>query len=256
ASHEHMPGSYGHEWQRCRFFPTQTRRLGDHIHSRNCDKLGIAAIASIPEHVVVAAKIIPALQTLSAMSTRNTWLHQHFIAGLHPSRQFSNFAHDSGDIISENMRQRDFNSGQAASRPDIEMIQRTRLNFNQNFVRSDRWLRDIGVLEYLRSTMLAENYGFHIPIGYCSSVVSVAVRERVWRVRSRSSRLLILQESRQGDLPLVDGRGMKTALAGSTARDESPAPFQFRANAQTPQGLHNVRPVDASRKVAGTVRLS
>src|SRR6185436_10553507 len=75
----------------------------------------------------------------------------------------------------------------------------------------------------------------------------------VWRVRSRSSRLLILQESRQGDLPLVDGRGMKTALAGSTARDESPAPFQFRANAQTPQGLHNVRPVDASRKVAGTV---
>jgi hypothetical protein len=104
AGDEHMPGCNGHQWQCGRFFPAQIFWFGNHVHARRRYQLGVATRATIAEDIVVAAEIVSPRQTFSAMAARDARLQHDFVADPYPTNQFTNVAHDTGNIISKNVR--------------------------------------------------------------------------------------------------------------------------------------------------------
>ena len=87
---------------------------------------------------------------------------QHdFIIGFDPSDQLANFADHAGDIVPENMGQRNLDSRQTIAHPNVEMIQRAGAHFDQNFVCFDLGIGDFSDLQNLRPAVLFENDGFH-----------------------------------------------------------------------------------------------
>ena len=90
----------------------------------------IAAVTSITEHVVIAAEIVAAGKTLEAVAAGDAGMQHYFVSGLHPRNQVAHFAHHSGDVAAEYVRQRNRNSRQASSAPNIEVIERARSHFD------------------------------------------------------------------------------------------------------------------------------
>ena len=95
------------------------------------------------------------------MAARNAGLHHHLIAGLCPGDQFAGIAHHARDIVAQNVRQRDLDSRQTTAHPHVEVVERARAHFDQNFVGFDFRVGDFGVLQHLRATVLREDDGFH-----------------------------------------------------------------------------------------------
>ena len=112
------------------FCPTQIFWFRNYVNSRRRHQLGVTTVASITKNVVVATKIIASRQTLKAMPARDARLQHYFIAGMDPGNQLANFAHHAGNVVAENVRQRNLDSRQTAARPDVEMIQSAGFDFN------------------------------------------------------------------------------------------------------------------------------
>src|SRR5258706_9154361 len=95
------------------------------------------------------------------MTARDAWMDHHFVAGLYPGNQRANFAHDAGNVVAENVRQRDLDPRQTAAYPHVEMIQRAGAHFDQDFVGFDLRIGDLGNLENFRTAVLFEGDCFH-----------------------------------------------------------------------------------------------
>src|SRR6185503_1561493 len=127
----------------------------------HCYQLRITTITTVSDHVVLPTKIVLPAETGRAMPARHTRLDHHFIASLHPRYKLSDFSHDSGHIVSQNMRERNLNPRHTVANKNVEVVQRARFDFNQHFVRTDPRLGHVRVLEHFRSAMLSEDRGFH-----------------------------------------------------------------------------------------------
>src|SRR5437773_6562972 len=95
------------------------------------------------------------------MAAGNAWLDHDFGARLDPGNQFTDFTNDTGNIVAKDVRQWNPNASQSGSRPNIQMVERTRLDFNEDFVRFDFGGRNVGVLQDIWSTVLIKDNGFH-----------------------------------------------------------------------------------------------
>src|SRR5206468_1410331 len=162
AGHQHVPGREGYERQRGCFFPTQIRRFGKDVYTRNSNKLGVSTVAAVTNDVVLMTQIVSPAQTRIAVSTRNAGLNHHLIARLYPRNKFAYFANRPSDVIAEYVRQGNLNARQSIPYEDVEMVQRRGFDFNKNFIRANFWTGNINVFEYFRSTMISENGGFHV----------------------------------------------------------------------------------------------
>src|ERR1041385_1550127 len=69
--------------------------------------------------------------------------------------------HNAGNIVTENVRQRNFDAGQPVANPDVKVIQRARAHFDQHFIGFDFRTWNFGKLENFRSTVLLEDDRFH-----------------------------------------------------------------------------------------------
>jgi hypothetical protein len=59
------------------------------------------------------------------------------------------------------MRKRDLPAGKSLANPQIEVIQRTCANTNQNVSRADRRFRYVGIAQNFRTAVLGENDCLH-----------------------------------------------------------------------------------------------
>src|SRR5688572_19846266 len=111
--HKHVPRRDCHQRQGRRFFPTELRGLWKDVNARNGEQFSVTSIAPITNNVVLAAKVVVSTETRLAMSTGNTGLDHYFIPGLDPRDHVADLLRNTGNIISENMRQRNLNSRQS-----------------------------------------------------------------------------------------------------------------------------------------------
>ena len=103
------------------------------------------------------------------MTTRNARLQHDFVTGFHPCDQITDFTHDPGNIVPENVRQRNLDPRQAAAHPHVEMIQRTGTHFDQDFVGFDLGISDLSELENCRAAVLFEDDSLHYKEDICGS---------------------------------------------------------------------------------------
>ena len=92
--------------------------------------LSVAAVTAIADDVVLAAGIVLTAQALGAMATRDTRLDHYFITGFYPGNQGADVSHNSGNIVTENMRQGNLYARQASTHPDVQMVQGASFHFN------------------------------------------------------------------------------------------------------------------------------
>ncbi len=111
------------------------------------------------------------------MAAGNTGLDHHFVAGLCPGDEFTGFAHHSRDVVAENVRQRYFDARQSTAGEDIEMIQCAGFDFDENLIRADLRVGNIGVLQHLRPAMLSKYRRLHED---CSVTSLSAACSRAW----------------------------------------------------------------------------
>jgi hypothetical protein len=95
------------------------------------------------------------------MTARDAGLKHHFIADTHPGHECANFADNAGDIIPQNVRQRNLDSWQSISHPHIEVIQSARVHFHEHLIRFDYRIGDFGEFEDLGPAVLFEDDCFH-----------------------------------------------------------------------------------------------
>src|SRR5258706_6320664 len=160
--HQHVPGSERHQWQRGSFGPAQVLRPGNYIDARHAEKFRITSVANTADNVVFEAHVVATSEAFAAMTARDSRLDHYFVARFYPGDQLADLTHHAGDIVAENMRQRDFNSRQAAAHPDVEMIQRAGAHLDQDFVGFELRIGNLGKLENLGSAVFFENDCFHV----------------------------------------------------------------------------------------------
>src|SRR5262245_58300168 len=106
ACHKHVPGCKRNQRHRSRLLPTKICRLRKDIDARHCYEFRITAVASIANHIVLATEIILSPQALGAVPTGNSRLDHHLRTGPDPTDQLPNLLHYTGDVTTENVRQR------------------------------------------------------------------------------------------------------------------------------------------------------
>src|SRR5258705_6884048 len=158
---QHVPGGKCYQRQSRSFFPTKTMRLGNYINPRNRHEFRVPPITPVAQDVVFTTEIVLAAQAFDTMSARDTRLDHHFIARSYPRDELANFSCDAGNIIAEDMRQRNGDSRKAATDKNIEVVQRTGFDFNQDFACEYCRVRYFRVLEHLRPAMLFEDRCIH-----------------------------------------------------------------------------------------------
>jgi hypothetical protein len=104
-------------------------------------------------------------------------MDHHLIAGLGPRYEFTRLAHNAGNVVAENVRQRDLDARHSAAHEDVEMIQRARFYLDEYFVRANVRVRDVRILEHLRTAVLSKNRGLHED---CSVTSLSAACSRAW----------------------------------------------------------------------------
>jgi len=102
--------------------PTQILWLGNHVHSPGPTEVRVAAIPNTANDVVVGRTYCRAGETFNAMTARDSRLDHGLRRRFHPRHQLANFSHDAGDIVPENVRQRNLDSGRPPRQPTHQMI--------------------------------------------------------------------------------------------------------------------------------------
>src|SRR6185436_18632721 len=103
-------------------------------------------IATITDHVVLTTHVVATAEASFAMPAGNSRLDHHFITWFNPGHKLANFAHNAGNVTSQNVRQRNLNAGQSISNKDVEMVQRAGFYLNYDFVCTKGRLGHVGVL--------------------------------------------------------------------------------------------------------------
>src|SRR5262249_11540197 len=95
------------------------------------------------------------------VTTRDSRMQHHFITSFYPRNEFAHFANDACNVAAEYVRQRNIDTRQSTAHKNIEMIQCTGFNFDENLIGTQLRLRDVCVLKHVRSAVLSEGDGFH-----------------------------------------------------------------------------------------------
>ena len=154
--YQHVPCSYGHQWQRRRFFPTQHPWFWNDVYARHGNKLCITSVTPVANNVVFGTRVVLSAQTSLAVSARDARMQHYFIAGLDPVNNLSGLENYTRNIVAQNVRQRNIDVRQSAAHPNVEVVQGTRANFNQNFVGLNFWFRYVCRFQHIGPAVLAE----------------------------------------------------------------------------------------------------
>src|SRR5215469_8491992 len=154
-----MPGSYENQGDGGSFVVSQLIRNGKHVHARDGDVFGVAAIVQVTEHAELRAQVLLARGAGRAHVAECHGRQQYALTWFEIGDVFAELGDRSGDVAAVDVRQLD--SRQALADEEIQMIQGHRLDLYQNLVLAKLRLRHIFKFQHLRPAKLMNSYRFH-----------------------------------------------------------------------------------------------
>ena len=106
------------------------------------------------------AAVVETGQACGAFSAGDSGGEDNFLADFHGGDISADLGDFAGDVAAGNVRKRDWDIGQTAADPEIEMIQGAGAYADEHFVGARFGLGDIGVLQNFGCAMLAEKDSF------------------------------------------------------------------------------------------------
>lgn len=156
-----MPGGLEDERHRSSFFKTQLFRIRKAVHFRTFDEFRAAAIVDIAEIAELAALVVLAGEAGGASAATHAWREQDLLARRDTRYFRADFGNFSGNVASWNVRERDWHAREAGPHPEIEMIQCTGADADENVASAELGFRGVRVFEDLRTAVLVKPNGFH-----------------------------------------------------------------------------------------------
>ena len=124
-------------------------------------RVGLAQKRYNANQVIQPSSTTASSKTLGTVTAGNSRLDHDFVADAYPSHECAHFTNSTCDIVSEDVREGNLDSAQAASYPDIEMIQSAGFDCDQNLIWFDGGRGYLTKLKHFGPTMLLDDYGFH-----------------------------------------------------------------------------------------------
>jgi len=171
ASDEHVPGSLKNERDCGGVDPIQIFGIGHAIDVGAADVFGAATVNHVAEVGVVAAKVIVAGKAGRTFAAGDAGSKQNFLADVDGVDFRADFGHFAGDVAAGNVRKWDGNAGEAATDPEVEMVEGAGMDADEDVVVAELGFVDVGVMENAGITVLVEENGFHGGLSRRASIV-------------------------------------------------------------------------------------
>jgi hypothetical protein len=159
---QHVPRGLENEGDRGGLFEGEIFRIGQAIYFRGANEFGTPAVDQVAQICELAAVIVLARDASGAFAARHSGSENDFLADANRGDFGTDLRNFTGDVAARDVREWNRNARDASAHPKVEVIQRTSLYSDQDFVRADLGVGQVLVAKYLRSTVLLEDDGFHI----------------------------------------------------------------------------------------------
>ena len=100
-------------------------------------------------------------ETGRAVTACDPGSEDNFLTDVNVMNVVADFHHFTGDVAARNVRKRNGIVRKPVADPKVQMVQRTRVHADQNFVWMNMRLVDIRVVQHTWITMLVKDNGFH-----------------------------------------------------------------------------------------------
>jgi hypothetical protein len=156
-----VPGGLKNERHGRGVDPIEIFGIGHAVDIGAADVFGTAAIDHVAEVGEVAATVVVAGETSGTLAAGHAGSKDNFLANMKGVNLGANFGDLAGDVAAGNVWKGNGNTRQAAPDPEVEVVESTGVDANQDFVGAQMRLIHIGVAKNARITMLVEDDGFH-----------------------------------------------------------------------------------------------
>jgi hypothetical protein len=158
---EHVPSGLEYKRNGGGVGPIEVLGVGHAIYFGAADIFGAASINHVAEIGVIAAAVVIAGKTGGAFTTGDAGSEHDFLADVDGADFGANLGDFAGDVAAGNVGEWNLEAGKAATHPEVEMIEGTGVNADEDFAAAKLRLGDVGVVENGRVTMFLEDDGFH-----------------------------------------------------------------------------------------------
>jgi len=158
---EHVPSGLENKRNGGGMGPIEIFGVGHAIDIGAADEFGAAAINHVAEIGKVAAAVVIAGKACGTFAAGDAGSEHHFLADVDGADFRADLGDFAGDVAAGNMGEWDLEAGKAAAHPEVEMIEGTGVNADEDFAAAKLGLGDISVVENGRVTMFLEDDGFH-----------------------------------------------------------------------------------------------
>jgi hypothetical protein len=141
--------------------PIEVFGIGHAIDFGAADIFGAASINHVAEIGEIAAEIVIARETGGALAAGYAGSENNFLADVNCGDFGADFGDFAGDIATGNVGQGDLQSGEAAADPEIEMIEGTGADADQDFVAAELRFGHVGETKNGGVPVFLEHNGFH-----------------------------------------------------------------------------------------------
>src|ERR1700736_4816989 len=118
-----MPGGLEYQRDRGGLFEAEIFRIRNAVHFRAFYEFGAAAVDHVAESGKFAAAVCETGQAFGAFSAGDSGGEDNFLADFHRGDVGADLSDFANDVAAGNVWKRDWNVGQTAAYPEIEMIQ-------------------------------------------------------------------------------------------------------------------------------------
>jgi hypothetical protein len=147
AGEQHVPGGLEDQRDAGGFGEGEIFRIGNAIYFGDFDEFGATAVDEVAEIGEAAAAIVLAGNASGAFAAGDAGSENDFLAGADGGDVGADFGDLAGDVAAGDVRERDGDAGEAATDPEVEMIEGAGFYFDEDFVGADggrRGRRDSG----------------------------------------------------------------------------------------------------------------
>ena len=158
---EHVPCSEENEGESCCFFPVEVFGFGEQIAGGYDEIIGVTAVTSKAEHGIPGTAVIETANAGFALAATYGGIDRDGCAGLPVQNARADFIDDTDGVGSENDGERKFDTGEAFSGPDIEMIDSHGVDPDSHFTGSGFGIGEFSNFQDFRTTVFMDLDGTH-----------------------------------------------------------------------------------------------
>jgi len=162
AGLEHPPRGLEDEGGGAGNLPVNVRGDRDEVLGGDGREFGVDASNVLPNNNVERrAERFFTMSTELTLATGDAGAHGDVVAGLKPRHALADCLDDAGRVTAGNVGHLQVDSGHPATRPDVEVVQRARLNVDKDFAAVGLGIREIAVLDHVAVAVGVELDGLH-----------------------------------------------------------------------------------------------